>query len=289
MPLQNALTKAMSAVSSTSASTIESDYSVLMDPTSVSPPPPPVHAAKLSGLLKSLANAEGAVSEVIRTRVSLIASLETLLSTNRVALATEQSQQQDLTSKRSLVEAKRQEVELEIMRKLPSTSDSPHLPTRSSPANGTGNGNDAAAGVATESTYHQDGNTSTQDRGSSIEPERPQMEALTPPPASPSPTPTPAGSPTITPTGSPGPDAVPGDPWSVSDALPYQYQQPAFDLAAAAQQYQHSAPALGTRAWEPDDGTSEEGGYKRRRVEGGFTGGDLDEEVSALLRAEGGS
>jgi regulator of Ty1 transposition protein 103 len=73
----------------TSVNAANQDYDKLTNPI-VAPPSAPVHAACLNGLLKTLANAEGAVAESIRAR-KLIEGLEKLLSTNRAALTDEEA------------------------------------------------------------------------------------------------------------------------------------------------------------------------------------------------------
>ena len=81
-------------------------------------PSPPVHAAKLSALLKSLASAESAVVECIKARKALIEQLESLLKTNLETVASEESQQQTLATRKTEVEAKKRDVEDSIMRGL---------------------------------------------------------------------------------------------------------------------------------------------------------------------------
>lgn len=131
---------------------------------STEPPSAPVHAARLSALLKKLASAEGAVAERIKARRDLIAGLEQLLGSNREALAAEEVQHRDLSSKKDAVETKKREVEDEIIRKLPSESPYP----------ATTNG-DGAEGLINGQNDGAD------------ELERPQMEELTPPPVTQSP------------------------------------------------------------------------------------------------------
>ncbi|KAE8167094.1 RNA polymerase II-binding domain-containing protein [Aspergillus tamarii] len=122
IPLQVALSKATVA-SGASATTANAEYDKMHDP-STPLPTPPVHAARLSQLLKALANAESSVSEVIKSRVALIDGLEKLLETNRSALAKEQSLAAQLSERRSETEAKKREVEDGIMRGL-SAENSP--------------------------------------------------------------------------------------------------------------------------------------------------------------------
>ncbi|GMG35244.1 unnamed protein product [Aspergillus oryzae] len=122
VPLQVALSKATVA-SGASATTANAEYDKMHDP-STPLPTPPVHAARLSQLLKALANAESSVSEVIKSRIALIDGLEKLLETNRAALAKEQSLATQLSERRSETEAKKREVEDGIMRGL-SAENSP--------------------------------------------------------------------------------------------------------------------------------------------------------------------
>lgn len=75
----------------------------------------PVQAARLNGLLKTLANAEGAVTECIRARRDLIRELEKILTTNRDALEGEEKQMMELSGRRTEVEQKKQSVELAIL------------------------------------------------------------------------------------------------------------------------------------------------------------------------------
>ncbi|KAL4943695.1 hypothetical protein BDV06DRAFT_130266 [Aspergillus oleicola] len=148
VPLQVALSKAAVA-SGTSGTTATAEYEKINDPKTPSPTPP-VHAARLSQLLKTLANAESSVSEVIKARLALIDGLEKLLDTNRTALAKEESLSLQLQTKRSETEAKKRDVEDAIMR-----------------------------GLSAENTPTEDqGNTGVGDEGIT----RPEVEALTPPP-----------------------------------------------------------------------------------------------------------
>ncbi|KAJ5596440.1 hypothetical protein N7450_002898 [Penicillium hetheringtonii] len=78
---------AMSSSTSTTTATVESEK--LLNPEDQ--PSPPVHAARLTALLKTLANAESSVSEVIKSRKALIDGLEKLLATNRAELTKEES------------------------------------------------------------------------------------------------------------------------------------------------------------------------------------------------------
>lgn len=135
--------------SGASVTAANTEYDKMHDPNTPLPTPP-VHAARLSQLLKSLANAESSVSEIIKSRQSLINGLEKLLDTNRSALAKEQSVMAQLSERKAETETKKREVEDGIMRGLSADS---------SPVAQNG---DASVGES--------------------EPPRPEIEALTPPP-----------------------------------------------------------------------------------------------------------
>lgn len=82
--------------------------------------PPPVQAALLSSLLKSLATAEGAVKESIRTRKAVIDSLNKILTSHIQSLEDDRSKAQVLGDRVKEVELRKQEVENSIMRELSS-------------------------------------------------------------------------------------------------------------------------------------------------------------------------
>ncbi|KAK3351694.1 RNA polymerase II-binding domain-containing protein [Neurospora tetraspora] len=147
---QQAVTKSAQALK-TSLTTANSDYSKLMDPV-YAPPQAPVYAARLNGLLKNLANAEGAVTECIKTREELISALEKMLNSNRQALDAEQSQLRDLGTRKTAVEEKKQAIELSIIGGLPHNAQEPATGEERAPTSS--DGHDIA---------------------------RPQVEALTPP------------------------------------------------------------------------------------------------------------
>lgn len=149
--------------SGASVTAANGEYDKMNDP-AVPLPTPPVHAARLSQLLKALANAESSVSEVIKSRLALIDGLEKLLETNRAALSKEQSVLSQLTERKAETEAKKRDVEDSIMRGL--SIDNPSLPQPS----------DAGAEAPAVA--------------------RPEVEALTPPPVEAI---TPVGSPTQAP------------------------------------------------------------------------------------------
>ena len=262
--LQIAITKA-TATTTNATQTADTEYNKLTDP-SKAVPTPPVHAARLSALLKSLASAEGAVNESIKARKALLGAMEKLVETNKAALAKEESQQYELTSRKATIEAKKREVEDGIMRGL-SSEDAPQTmgsPARDTMMNGKG-------------TPHHE--------SASIEPERPQPEELTPPPVE-----------SFTPVGSPRPEAQIVVP---SDAAPQRQVDadargplslPPFQ-AAATRGTAGIAPSIRAHSGSPGGA----GPAKKRRLDDDYAGfgsgdamADLDDDVAELLRAESG-
>ncbi|KAI1172307.1 RNA polymerase II-binding domain-containing protein [Nemania sp. FL0916] len=124
------------------------DYDSLMAAGSTVPSAP-VYAARLSGLLKTLAQAEGAVEQCVQARRVLVNELQKLLDTNRNALIADENELEHVMQRKLKVEDKKTEVERAIMAGLP--NDEPYL---------TGNG---------------------QDEQAAPELDRPEVEALTPP------------------------------------------------------------------------------------------------------------
>ncbi|TAQ90930.1 hypothetical protein B7494_g749 [Chlorociboria aeruginascens] len=141
----------------TSFNAANQDYDKLTDPAAVTPSAP-VHAARLNGLLKTLANAEGAVAESIKARKLLIEGLEKILDTNRIALNNEETQLDVLSNRRSEIDVRKKEVEDSIMRGFASNSN-PGTPAGAEGSPGT---NQSPVTPAPE-------------------PDRPEVEALTPP------------------------------------------------------------------------------------------------------------
>lgn len=125
-------------------------------------PSAPVYAARLSGLLKTLAQAEGAVEQCVKARRTLVSELQKLLDTNRSALLADEAQMDAFERRRAETEDRKTEVERAIMAGLP--PDEPYI---SVPHHGAGldGGND--------------------DPAPAPEPDRPEVEALTPPSAEP--------------------------------------------------------------------------------------------------------
>ncbi|KAI4250583.1 MAG: hypothetical protein L6R40_000183 [Gallowayella cf. fulva] len=263
IPLQTAVTKA-NATTNPTLSTANAEYERSTDPDKPIPTPP-VHAARLSALLKSLSSAETAVAESIKTRQDLIKGFEDILATNRAALEEEQAQLFTTTDRRETIEKKKREVEDAIMRGVSATATP---------------------------TPGMDGNAHVNGRAtSSAEPERPQVEELTPPSTE-----------SLTPITNPTAEDIPGlthHPNVEDSTRPLQY--PPIDPS--------SVPTTSPRFAEnrlpppqPSTSSSSDPRYtassptKKRKLDAefeGFGAGDdamagLDDDVAELLRAETG-
>lgn len=134
---------------STTITSADQEYEKQTDP-SAPPPSAPVYAARLNGLLKTLANAESAVTDCVKAREELVSRLEKLLESNRAALEQEKSAASRFSERKGEIEEKKQQVEMGIMQALESSEN---------------NGTPAEGGSASPPA----------------EPDRPEMEALTPP------------------------------------------------------------------------------------------------------------
>lgn len=115
-PLQIAVTKE-TITARPAIDAAQTEYTKLNDP-SAALPSPPVHAARLSSLIKSLAAAESSVSASIKARKALIADLERILEINKSALAKDEETYLELESRKISSEAKKREVEDGIIRGL---------------------------------------------------------------------------------------------------------------------------------------------------------------------------
>jgi len=258
VPLQVALSKATMS-SSTSVAAANTEYDKMHDP-STPVPTPPVHAARLTQLLKSLANAENSVSEIIKSRQALIDGLEKLLDTNRSTLAKEQSLLAQLSERKAETEAKKREVEDGIMR---------GLSAESSPA--VHNGEQLGSGAEDIS--------------------RPQVEALTPPPVE---SLTPVGSPKQE-----AQDLTAGQPFSTSTQDPQgppagSFAYPQADPSATGALQGADLSGLSVPRNRPQSGSPANGvSLKKRKVThddedyAQFASGDLDADVAELLKQEG--
>ena len=100
----------------------QSEYTKLNAPDATLPSPP-VHAARLSALMKSLAGAEVALAESLKARKALIADLERLMKENQSELEKDEEVLLELQNRASTTETKKKDVEDAIMKGL--TEDSP--------------------------------------------------------------------------------------------------------------------------------------------------------------------
>lgn len=154
-PLQTAVTKA-TIDARPLLDTAEREYEKNNDP-DIALPTLPMHAANLSGLIKSLAAAESAVNATIKARQALIADLECIVSKNKSSLNIEEESRTVMAERKSAMEAKKRDVEDDINRTLANAEDSP------------------------DALEASDGNTNGK-RMSSFVDERPEVEELTPEP-----------------------------------------------------------------------------------------------------------
>lgn len=167
---QTTLTRVSLAIKP-AVSAAESGYSALTDPAATLPAPP-VLAARLSALLKSLASADTAVVESLRARATLAEALEALLAKNRAEQEVETAQQAQLNERRAEIESRKRSVEDDIMRGL--SAEEADAAGAVMADNDT---NTAVGGAALNSTS---GSHDSYGNGDG-EIERPDVEPLTPP------------------------------------------------------------------------------------------------------------
>lgn len=143
-------TQGLASPLSTTVAGAKREYEKQTD-ASIPVPSAPVYAARLNGLLKSLASAEHAVAECVKARRDLIAELDSMLSEERSALQKDETVIDELSKQSREIETRKEQVESAIMRAMdPSGEQNP------------------------------DGMEATP-----REPDRPEVEALTPPSAEP--------------------------------------------------------------------------------------------------------
>lgn len=130
-PLQIALSKA-NLTARPAIDAAQNEYTKLNDPDATLPSPP-VYAARLSSLMKALANAETSVSASIQARQALVTDLQRILEINRAGLTKDEETYEDLSSRRLSTEAKKREVEDSIMRGLASAETGPEAETIDTP------------------------------------------------------------------------------------------------------------------------------------------------------------
>ncbi|KAK5170260.1 uncharacterized protein LTR77_004846 [Saxophila tyrrhenica] len=151
--------------------TANTEFAKMTDP-NTPVPTPPVHAARLSALMRSLATAHGAVDASIKARSEVLKGLEKLLETHRGKLAEDEATATDLATRREGVEAKKKEVEDGIMRGL-STPSSPDIPTPVSAGNTFGDEGPRANGRSPDIATPE---------AEDFTPPPPDVETFTPPP-----------------------------------------------------------------------------------------------------------
>ncbi|PHH51407.1 UPF0400 protein [Ceratocystis fimbriata CBS 114723] len=149
VPLHHAVSSRSLPVK-TAFSSADQDYKKLKDP-SVPTPSAPVYAARLNGLLKLLGTAESVVSDSLKARQELVSVMDKILEAQRLSLAEEEALLADVQSRKKEISTTRDEVERNIMNGL------------------------------TKPEHETDPAGLTASNGNS-EPDRPEMEALTPPP-----------------------------------------------------------------------------------------------------------
>lgn len=247
VPLQVALSKAVVS-SNPLSTTATSEFNKLHDPAAPRPTLP-VHAARLSQLLKSLANAENSVSEVIKSRRALIDGLEKILQTNRAELSKEEALATDLAQKKGLTDTKKRQVEDAILGGMASE--------------------DASTGP--EDSERNDGSS------------RPEVEAITPPPVEAI---TPIGSPRPE---SPQPEkqGIRRGPFTEDaddDAPGWANSDETSGIGGSG-----DASSSNSQGHGNGNDFDMSNGPKRRKISHGeedyaaFAGGDLDPELAALL------
>jgi regulator of Ty1 transposition protein 103 len=111
----------------TTISSANLDYDKLMKP-GADVPSAPVYAARLNGLLKTLATAEGAVEQSVKARKALVDELQKILDTNKKALAADEEQLETFKKRKLEVDQKKRDVEYSIMQGLSDDLPGPSRP-----------------------------------------------------------------------------------------------------------------------------------------------------------------
>lgn len=145
------------------ASKADSEYEKIMN----NPPPAaPVFAARLNGLLKTIADGEDAVAQMVQARTDLKTVLDNLQAQYHKLLEADKQRLAQLAQRRVEVDERKRQVEDKIMRDLSGNVNNTHN------GNGNGNGTDSVS----PSGHSGAGSISPMQ-----EPPRPEVEALTPP------------------------------------------------------------------------------------------------------------
>lgn len=162
-PLQLAASKGnLTATSNTNSA--NSEYDKIND-LNAQMPAPPLRAARLSALLKSLATAESSVSESIKARKALVSELEKILDYNRTSLTNDETTLADLQSRKTAMDNQRRDVEDSIRRTAAATAESDGDMYKNHNSD-----RDISESFGSPATNRE------------MEMDRPEYEALTPPP-----------------------------------------------------------------------------------------------------------
>ncbi|KAK5135557.1 hypothetical protein LTR08_005037 [Meristemomyces frigidus] len=129
----------------------EKEWGRMMDGNAVLPSPP-VHAARLSALMRNLETAQGAVEASVLARSALVAELERLVGVNRGKWEVEVAVAGGLRAKKEGVEVRKKEVEDGIMRGLsaPTSPRAGNSPVGGAVRGGTDDGGEEVDGPEVE-------------------------------------------------------------------------------------------------------------------------------------------
>jgi regulator of Ty1 transposition protein 103 len=266
-PLQIVVSKANLSTTST-VNTGNTEYDKLND-SNIQLPAPPLHAARLSALMKSLAMAESSVAESVKARKALILELENILEINRTSLAKDETTLEVIQTRISATEIKRREVEDSIRR---------------------------TANAESEGMYNNNGERSENFTPTNNDMNRPEYEALTPPPVEAL---TPIGSPNPHPLDEPQPEQPLQSTDPNTDRNPDVHNLLAAMSSAGASIPPRTRPAtqhtgMGNMNGFSGVGSGGTGNVSKKRKVGhsaelppGF-GLDLDEDVAEMIRQESG-
>lgn len=264
--LQTALTKT-DTTRKPAVTTADDEYAKITDPATPTPTPP-VHAARLSQVLKNLATAEGAVAETLKARRELIGELEKMLTSHKAVLADEEKKHEELGVRRQSIENKKREVEDSIMRGL---TEQPQQPQQQQQQD-----QPAPPFEDPRLAYIPQQTAAYQTDSDDLEPQRPDVESLTPPPVE-----------SITPVGSPNAAASAFAATVVPDVAVHDF---AHAHATILPQTRERDDAGATNGYGAEYGSAPK---KRRLGEGDnqeFGGSDqfegIDDDVAAMLGKE---
>lgn len=238
------------------ASKADTEYEKIMN----SPPPAaPVYAARLNGLLKTIADGEDAVAQMVRARTDLKTVLDNLQAQYQKLLEADRQRLAQLAQRRVLVDERKRQVEDKIMRDL-----------------GGGGGGGGGADSDAVGGHNGGGNMSPMQ-----ELPRPEVEALTPP----SNDPDDVGEPVFPGLEPPSPRSVSGDAPSESGAASNGHASvspvpPQVQVTPASDPSVSGIDILSHLASQAIP-VSTNGANKRRRVESSEEVPNLDDGIDA--------